>query len=110
MPVKEDLHMSKYLILRTSLLLALPSYAAVFDGGSWAKNCVQGTTPYTIVNAWTEAGKMTINITEIKLGAGVDNRGLTVTGPRFDCFGFRSPIEVITDVISSANINEEQKH
>lgn len=65
--------MFKYLMLWVGLMLALPSSAAVFDGGSWGVVCAPDTTPYTIVNARTKAGKMTINITEIKLGAGVDN-------------------------------------
>lgn len=76
-------------------MLALPSSAAVFDGGSWGVVCAPGTTAYTVVNARVEAGKMTINITGIKLNAGVDNRGLTVTGPRFDCYnltGFRNAL------------------
>lgn len=77
--------MFKYLILCLSWMLALPSYAVVIDPGNWAQACEPDTTLYGITNSRREAGKLTINVTGIKLTAGVDNLGVTATGPRFDC-------------------------
>ena len=71
-------------------MLALPSYAAVFDGGSWGEVCTPEKRSYGLglLNPPREkAGEMIVNVTGVKLNAGIDNRGLTVTGSLLECPG-----------------------
>lgn len=84
--------MFKYLMLCVSLMLALPSYAApILEGGVFDKTCNPG--PYkrivlVLPSDASQSGSMVINITGVKLSAGIDNPALITfepTGSKSEC-------------------------